>query len=149
MNNYSLKQFLLESEEPAGNNTRHTSSISRLIGGMQKTKLLTESNDQPIVPRGTDWEHLTSPNRLRRVFEIDSQMSRRLFINDALNLSDQSLHHIELNIVAAYVSVEIYTEELNDVTDMDFEYAKDIDEMYIDALFSYGNKESGNKDELR
>lgn len=148
MNNYSLKQFLLENEEQVSNSSRRTNSVSRLIGGMQKTKLLTESNDQPIVPRGTDWEHLTSPNRLRRVFEIESQMSRRLFINDALNLADQSLHHIELNIVAAYVSVEIYTEELNDVTDMDFEYAKDIDEMYIDALFSHSNKTPGDTDEL-
>jgi len=148
MNNYSLKQFLLENEEQVSNNSRRTNSVSRLIGGMQKTKLLNESTDQPIVPRGTDWEHLTSPNRLRRVFEIESQMSRRLFINDALNLADQSLHHIELNIVAAYVSVEIYTEELNDVTDMDFEYAKDIDEMYIDALFSHSNKTSGDTDEL-
>lgn len=148
MNNYSLKQFLLENEEQVSNNSRRTNSVSRLIGGMQKTKLLNESTDQPIVPRGTDWEHLTSPNRLRRVFEIESQMSRRLFINDALNLADQSLHHIELNIVAAYVSVEIYTEELNDVTDMDFEYAKDIDEMYIDTLFSHSNKTPGDTDEL-
>ena len=141
MNNYSLKQFLLENEEQVSNSSRRTNSVSRLIGGMQKTKLLNESTDQPIVPRGTDWEHLTSPNRLRRVFEIESQMSRRLFINDALNLADQSLHHIELNIVAAYVSVEIFT-------DMDFEYAKDIDEMYIDALFSHSNKTPGDTDEL-
>jgi pterin-4a-carbinolamine dehydratase len=147
MPSYSLKQFLLENKEPARGSMR-MGSVSRLIGGMKKTKTLSEDIEQPITPKGTGWDHLADPNRLRRVFEIASQESRRLFINDVLTLADQTMHHIELHIIMNEVSVEIYTEELNDITEIDFEYAKDVDEMYVDAMFSYSNKNLGDTHEL-
>jgi pterin-4a-carbinolamine dehydratase len=144
MTNYSLKQFLLENEEPIRNNSKRIGSISRLIGGMKKTKTLTENIDQPITPKGTGWDHLADPNRLRRVFSIENQNARRIFVNDVLNLADQSMHGIIVRIRGEETEVEIYTEELNDITEMDFEYAKDVDEMYVDAMFSYNNKNLGD-----
>ena len=46
MNKYSLKQFLLENKEQAENNFERSTSISRLIGGMQNNKTITENIDQ-------------------------------------------------------------------------------------------------------
>jgi pterin-4a-carbinolamine dehydratase len=115
---------------------------------MQKTKTINENIDPPITPKGTGWDHLTDPNRLMRIFEIDSHVSRRLFINDVLDLADQTMHHIEVYILGTNVSIEIYTEELNDITEIDFEYAKDVDEMYVDALFSHSNQNLGDTREL-
>jgi pterin-4a-carbinolamine dehydratase len=148
MTNYSLKQFLLENKEPMRNNSKRIGSISRLIGGMKKTKTLTENIDQPITPKGTGWDHLADPNRLRRVFSIENQNARRIFVNDVLNLADQSMHGIIVRIRGEETEVEIYTEELNDITEMDFEYAKDVDEMYVDAMFSYNNQNLGSTHEL-
>lgn len=148
MNKYSLKQFLLENKEQADNNFERSTSISRLIGGMQNNKTITENTDQPIVPKGTGWDHLTEPNRLRRIFTIENQYSRRIFVNDILNLADQTMHGIIVRIRGEVTEVEIYTEELNDVTNMDFEYAKDIDEMYVDAISSYNNSDEGDTDDL-
>jgi pterin-4a-carbinolamine dehydratase len=123
-------------------------TISRLVVGMQKTKSLNENIEQPIVPKGTGWDHLEDPNRLRRVFTIENQCSRRIFINDVLNLADQSMHGIIVRIRGEETEVEIYTEELNDITNMDFEYAKDVDEMYVDAMFNCSNKNLGDTHEL-
>lgn len=148
MSKYSLKQFLLENEDHSRDVAR-TGSISRLIGNMQKTKTLNENTEQPISPKGTGWDHLADPNRLRRIFSIENQCARRLFINDVLNLADQSMHGIIVRIRGDETEVEIYTEELNDVTNMDFEYAKDVDEMYVDAMFSCSdNKSLGDTSEL-
>jgi pterin-4a-carbinolamine dehydratase len=147
MPSYSLKQFLLENKEPAQDYTR-TGSVSRLIGGMQKTKLLNENTEQPITPKGTGWDHLADPNRLRRIFTIENQCSRRIFVNDVLNLADQSMHGIIVRIRGEEAEVEIYTEELDDITNMDFEYAKDVDEMYVDAMFSCNNQNLGDTREL-
>jgi pterin-4a-carbinolamine dehydratase len=148
MPSYSLKQFLLENKEPAQEDYTRTGSVSRLIGGMQKTKLLNENAEQPITPKGTGWDHLTDPNRLRRIFTIENQCSRRIFVNDVLNLADQSMHGIIVRIRGEEAEVEIYTEELDDITNMDFEYAKDVDEMYVDAMFSCNNQNLGDTREL-
>jgi pterin-4a-carbinolamine dehydratase len=147
MPNYSLKQFLLENKAPE-NNRKLQGTISRLVSGMKKIKPLNEIQESPIVPKGAGWDHLTEPNRLRRNFSIESNASKRQFINDVLSLSDQTMHHIELRILSDEVSVEIYTEELNDITEIDFEYAKDIDEMYVDSLFSHSNQDLGDTREL-
>jgi pterin-4a-carbinolamine dehydratase len=148
MSSYSLKQFLLENEEPVRNNSNRVGSVSRLVSGMKKTNTLKENIDIPITPKGTGWDHLSDPNRLRRVFTIENQCSRRMFINDVLNLADQSMHGIIVRIRGEETEVEIYTEELNDVTNMDFEYAKDVDEMYVDAMFSCSNQNLGDTREL-
>jgi pterin-4a-carbinolamine dehydratase len=147
MPNYSLKQFLLENKAPE-NNRKRQGAVSRLVGGMSKTNPLSESQESPIVPKGTGWDHLTDPNRLRRIFTIENQCSRRIFVNDVLNLADQSMHGIIVRIRGEETEVEIYTEELNDITNMDFEYAKDIDEMYVDAMFSCSNQDLGDTREL-
>lgn len=141
MPRYSLKQFLLENNEQQ-NSVCRKDSVSRLVSSMQKTNIINENFKQPITPKGTGWDHLTDPNRLRRTFEIESSVSRRIFINDILNLADQTMHHIELHVLMEKVTIEIYTDQLNDITEIDFEYAKDIDEMYVDAMFS----SSDNKD---
>jgi pterin-4a-carbinolamine dehydratase len=147
MSSYSLKKFLLENEEPSRDSIR-MGSVSRLIGGMEKTKTLNENIEQPITPKGTGWDHLTDPNRLRRIFTIENQCSRRIFVNDVLNLADQSMHGIIVRIRGEETEVEIYTEELNDITNMDFEYAKDVDDMYVDAMFSCSNQNLGDTNEL-
>ena len=147
MQSYSLKQFLLENEEPSLRSVK-AGTVSRLIGGMQKTKALNENTAQPIVPKGSGWDHLTDPNRLRRIFTIENQCSRRIFINDVLNLADQSMHGIIVMVRGDIIDVEVFTEDLNDITNMDFEYAKDIDEMYVDAMFSCNNQNLGDTREL-
>jgi pterin-4a-carbinolamine dehydratase len=147
MPRYPLTKYILENNIKDFQKQRKN-SISHLIGGMQKTKTINENIDPPITPKGTGWDHLTDPNRLMRIFEIDSHVSRRLFINDVLDLADQTMHHIEVYILGTNVSIEIYTEELNDITEIDFEYAKDVDEMYVDALFSHSNQNLGDTREL-
>ena len=141
MSRYSLKQFLLENNGQQ-NSACRKDPVSRLVSSMQKTNIINENFKQPITPKGTGWDHLTDPNRLRRTFDIESSVSRRIFINDILNLADQTMHHIELHVLMEKVTIEIYTDQLNDITEIDFEYAKDIDEMYVDAMFS----SSDNKD---
>ena len=64
-------------------------------------------------------------------------------------IMDQTMHHIELNILMEKVTIEVYTDQLNDITEMDFEYASDIDEMYVDAMFSSSNnKDLGDTHDL-
>jgi pterin-4a-carbinolamine dehydratase len=58
------------------------------------------------------------------------------------------MHGIIIRIHGEETEVEIYTEELNDITEIDFEYAKDIDEMYVDSMFSYNNQNLGATREL-
>lgn len=145
MSMYSLKQFLLESDKAP---VAKSCTIDHLIGGMQKVKKLNENVNVPISPQGTGWEQLTDPNRLRREFKVEEVCSRRIFINDILNLADESMHHIEVRILSDRIFVELYTEDLNDITNMDFEYAKDIDEIYVDAMFSCNNQNLGDTNDL-
>jgi len=148
MSRYSLKQFLNEDASRETGNLR-LGSVESLVSGMKKSScLLQESVDSPITPKGTGWDHLTNPDRLRRIFEIDNQCARRIFVNDVLNLADESMHNVTIYIEGNRIIVETYTADLNEITNMDFEYAKDIDEMYVDAMFSCSNSDLGKTNEL-
>lgn len=143
MTTYSLKKFLLEGEETTMKRNK-SNSISRLVCGMKKSKTLNENISAPITPKASGWEHLIDPNRLRRKFTIESFLSKRKFIDDVLVLADHAMHHIEINILFDDITIEIYTSELNDLTELDFEYAKDIEEIYVDSLFSFGENQEEN-----
>lgn len=150
MSKYSLTKYLIENNEREIVNYAQENPVSHLVSGIRKIKnIVNENNIVPITPKGTGWDQLESPNRLRRIFKIENYESRLFFIREVLMLAEQEMHYISLSTVYENVTIEIFTEGINDITNIDFEYANDIDEIYIDALFSFSNLALGDESEIR
>ena len=76
----------------------------------------------PVKPCTFYWETHQSPERFSKTYTFE----------------DQFRHHGEHKISSNEVTVEVYTHDINRITDMDQEYTKHVDQIHKDVLdFGY------------
>ena len=56
------------------------------------------------------------------------------FVKELLDYETQVGHNAKIMIEGTHVTVEVYTHDLNDVTDVDRDYARMVDSIYEDAI---------------
>ena len=90
--------------------------------------------DVPIAPQDAfTWKIENNPNRLIKKFEFENDLARRNFINDLLEYEEESGHNGNIQIMGPAIVIEVYTHYLEDITEMDQEYAATADEIYKDS----------------
>jgi 4a-hydroxytetrahydrobiopterin dehydratase len=72
---------------------------------------------------------------LKRKFKFENHRHLRYFVSEVLKESDKMSHHPSLLITHDEVDVEIYTHDINDISERDLKLAKFIDEIYDDVKF--------------
>ena len=88
----------------------------------------------PIVAqKKDDWEVVSSPNRLHKTYEFKSQEMLQNFLNEMLDYQNSVSHHGKFIIDYLSVTLEIYTHDIDDVTEIDFEWAQMADHIYEDV----------------
>ena len=115
-------------------------SVSDLMSGyfsekdmkdMKKRFLLKES--VPICPRRDTWEVVESPERLMKRFVFDNRMRLADFIIEVFKYEDSVDHHGQIRISGLEVDIEIYTLDINRITNRDREYANTVDLLFQDV----------------
>lgn len=96
-------------------------------------QLLTESNLPVKKKQGMDWEIKPSPNRLVKKFKFKKRKHLYNFVEDLLRYEDEKQHHASIKIQYKTVTIEVWTHDLKDITDMDKEYARMVNEIYEDS----------------
>ena len=94
---------------------------------------IDESFPLPVTPIKSGWERLRDPERIRRVFTFIDRSSLREFLSLLLEYEDEAQHHGMHTIDHDQVSVEIYTKDINRVTQTDLDYARQVDELFKQA----------------
>ena len=90
--------------------------------------------DVPISPReASSWRIESHPNRMVKKFEFESSQALRNFINDLLEYEEESEHNAKIQILGQAILIEVYTHYLEDITEVDQEYAATADEIYKDS----------------
>ena len=90
--------------------------------------------DVPIVARGAfDWEIENNPNRLVKEFKFQSAVAQRSFVGDLLEYEEEIGHSAKIIISGDSVTIEVYTHYIDDITEVDQEYASVVDEIYKDS----------------
>ena len=89
----------------------------------------------PVVAtkRSTGWELTEGPQRLIKEYEFDNRKAAKNFVNEILEYEDQVNHHGEVTIEHNKVLIEVFTQDLNCVTELDYEYAKMSDAIFHDV----------------
>jgi len=99
-------------------------------------RLVENFNSQllPVVPDKSEWRVVTDPERFIRRFEFNSRERLKDFITDILNLEDALGHHSKLSINHLIVDVEVHTQTVDCITELDQEYASAVSKLYEDVL---------------
>lgn len=90
-------------------------------------------NALPIAPKKQTWERTENPESLQRVFELSSVQHLIYFLEDVIQLQEELKHHGKLLVDGNRVLVQISTHTLNQVTELDIEWAAKVDEIYDDV----------------
>jgi len=108
------------------------------------------SRKLPVCPVQTDtWEVVSDPNRLMRTFEFTSSGELFSFLNEVLLYQEDSQHHGKITIDHRKVIIEVYTHDVNDVTEVDKEYAQVVDNILQDVRYFSMEEEGASGGEYR
>ena len=88
----------------------------------------------PIEPEVASWAQIQLRDKIcmQKIFNLESQKHLSYFINELLHTANQLNHHPEILINHTQVTVTLYTRDLNDITDIDIEISKKIDDIIED-----------------
>lgn len=104
-----------------------------------------ETPVQPISK--SEWELGKAPRCLKKTFKFSNASSMAAFLQELLAHEIETGHHGRLTCEFPHVQVEIRTHDLDDVTELDQEYAKICDHIYRDVKDYQGHQEVGFHDE--
>lgn len=88
----------------------------------------------PVRRRTTEWEPLTDPRRLHREIELPSPEHLSLVLMGLLRYEADVQHHGRLLIEGLTLTIDVWTHVLDDVTEVDRDYARMLDLIVDDAL---------------
>lgn len=91
----------------------------------------------PVQPSFCEWQVHQSPERFSRKFRFDQKHTVISFINECLKHEMVNKHTGTYKIDDLEVTVEVYTHDLDRITELDQEFTKSVDDIYRDVL-SFG-----------
>ena len=108
--------------------------LSDIIGDYEEPDIITIpglGKEVPIQkPRRLGWKQLENPNRLTRMFKFDVEEKMNAFIMDVLEHQSETGHHGRITIQSPSVKIDVWTHSLNDITEIDLEWAKSINDIF-------------------
>ena len=108
-----------------------TTPRSTRLGILRESKL-------PISANESSWEIHTDPERFSKKFKFKTRQRLMDFVSEVLKLEDQMYHHGNIKISYDEVIIDVYTHNVNKITELDQEYARSVDFIYRDVLdFEY------------
>lgn len=93
------------------------------------------SLDFPVIVKTSTWEHLEDPNRISKNFSFTSSNQMRYFISEIFDIAETRDHDIKIVIEGKKVTVETYTHDLQDITDLDLLIARECDQIFFDSKY--------------
>ena len=97
--------------------------------------MTTMPNELPlsVTPARSSWEVVESPRRLKKTFDFAGADHRNRFVMEMLEEQDKMHHHSRMTIDENEIHVEIYTKDLNSITEVDHHLSRLADLIYADT----------------
>lgn len=93
-------------------------------------------NDLPVrATKNTEWRRVSDPNRLMREYEFADHNTYHNFVLEMINFEHTFGHFAKITADYPKVIIEVYTHEVNDVTELDLEYAHEADQIRADVAY--------------
>lgn len=103
------------------------------IEGITRPSFLSEAALPVKTKSGLDWEIIGRPNRFKKSFKFKKRSQLLNFVEDVLEYEDSIQHHGRIRIEYKTVIIEIWTHDLGDITSVDKDYARSVNDIYGDS----------------
>jgi pterin-4a-carbinolamine dehydratase len=113
-----MKEYLTESTQD---------EIQRSLFGKINVELPVEVEKKPV------WETLENPPRLRRKFKLENSNQAIQFLYEIIQYENDVQHNGSILIEGMEVTVEVYTHSVEEITELDIEYANELSKIYRDV----------------
>jgi len=90
--------------------------------------LLNESAD-----RFVEWKKICSPTRLIKDYHFSTRQAALEFLRQLFLFEDEFNHHGRVALQNKDVRIEVYTHDIDDVTELDIDYSRVADQIYLDV----------------
>ena len=96
-------------------------------------RILSEQALPVKTKPGLDWDIERKPNRLRKKFKFKKRKHLLNFISDVIEYENETQHHARILIQYKTVTIDVWTHDLRDITSVDKEYARTVNQIYEDS----------------
>ena len=99
------------------------------------------NNDLPIEPEIAKWLQVQIGDKtcLKRTYVLEGTKLLLYFVSEIVILAEEMHHHPEILINHSEVTVTLFTQDINDITDTDIQMSKKIDEIIEDInMINFG-----------
>lgn len=98
----------------------------------------------PIVPLASGaaiipvdrWETVDSPKRLHKAYKFISSELRNAFVEGLFDYEKKVGHNAKLTIEEYKVTLDVYTKDIDQITELDKEYAQYADVLFKDIVYN-------------
>lgn len=125
-----LTDLIVESREKEATGV---TSVDQILNDI--SPLASIDNSLPVIPSTSDWETLSNPTRLSRTFIFDKTTKMKYFISEMMSYQDKIMHHSTMTVSHNTIMVQVYTHDIENVTELDIKLSKFADEIYEDTRF--------------
>ena len=95
--------------------------------------------DVAIVPT-EKWKKVESPTRLRKTYRFRTQQQRNRFVSELFEYEEETNHNATITVDEGQVTLDVRTKDVDQVTEIDKEYAKFADVLFKDVVYNSGNE---------
>ena len=96
--------------------------------------VIYQNSSLPVKPSSCDWQIFESPERFSRTFNFNDKQSIIDFLSEVLTYETSSDHSGSHRIEGLEITVEVYTHDINRITELDQAYIENINFIYRDVL---------------
>ena len=82
------------------------------------------------------WTKVDSPLRLRKTYKFLSSAARNQFVEGLFEYEDRTNHNAMITIDEGQVTLDVRTKDVDQITELDKEYAKFADVLFKDVVYS-------------
>ena len=113
--------------------------IDLMEGYLSKKDLLSEAkvstSSLPVKKQKiVDWKVFDNPQRYGKKFKFDNHEKFLNFVVAVLQYEDRVKHNAKITIGYPEVIIEVWTHRLEEITDMDRDYCREIDYIYSELF---------------
>jgi pterin-4a-carbinolamine dehydratase len=86
------------------------------------------------------WKKVDSPTRLRKTYKFRTQHQRNLFVSELFGYEEKTTHNATITVEEGQVTLDVRTKDVDQVTEIDKEYAKFADVLFKDVVYNSVNE---------
>lgn len=115
----------------------HESFIEKARRPMTFGRLPIEplENGAVIIPVDR-WETVESPKRLRKAYKFVSNGMRNAFVEGLFDYEKNVGHNAKITVEEQKVTLDVFTKDIDQITELDKEYAQHADILFKDIVYS-------------